>query len=193
VRSTPEQLLADLVGRWTRGEPLEVEALLERAGPQSDELAMLIDAFLERAPRREPTQDAVAFVRALDEPQPPLLRARQARCLKLDDIAAALVDRLGLPDGARVKVRRHYQALELGQLDPAGVAATVWAALAIILGRDAQSLAAAPAPVVAAPAMYRDAGTLERALTDYSLGRRTEPVEQDEADRLFGVAPADDG
>jgi hypothetical protein len=192
VRSTPEQLLADLVGRWTRGEPLEVEALLERAGPQSDELAMLIDAFLERAPRREPTQDAVAFVRALDEPQPPLLRARQARRLKLDDIAAALVDRLGLPAGARVKVRRHYQALELGQLDPAGVAATVWAALAIILGRDAQSLAAAPAPVVAAPAMYRDAGTLERALTDYSLGRRTEPVEQDEADRLFGVAPADD-
>jgi hypothetical protein len=193
VRSTPEQLLADLVGRWTRGEPLEVEALLERAGPRSDELALLIDAFLERAPRREPTQDAVAFVRALDEPQPPLLRARQARRLKLDDIAAALVDRLGLPDGARVKVRRHYQALELGQLDPAGVAATVWAALAIILGRDAQSLAAAPAPVVAAPAMYRDAGTLERALTDYSLGRRTEPVEQDEADRLFGVAPADDG
>jgi len=193
VRSTPDQLLDDLVGRWTRGEPLEVEALLERAGPQSDELALLIDTFLERAPRREPTLDAIAFVRSLDEPQPPLLRARQARRLKLDDLAAALAERLGLPVEARPKVRRHYQALELGQLDPAGVAATVWAALASLLGRNAQSLAAAPTPVVSAPAMYRDADTLERALTDYSLGRRSEPVAPDEVDRLFGVTPADDG
>ncbi len=54
----------------------------------------LIDRFLERAPRREPTPDALAFVRSLDDP--PLLRARQALGLKLDDLAAALVEQLGL-------------------------------------------------------------------------------------------------
>ncbi len=83
VTTTVEQLLDEFVGRWTRGEPLAVDELLVRAGPQADELAGLIDAFLERAPRREPTPEALAFVRSLDEP--PLLRARQALGLKLDD------------------------------------------------------------------------------------------------------------
>ena len=41
-----EQLLDEFVGLWTRGEPLAVEGLLVRAGPQADELAALIDAFL---------------------------------------------------------------------------------------------------------------------------------------------------
>ena len=85
---TVEQLLDEFVGRWTRDEPLAVDELLVRAGPQADELAGLIDRFLERSPRREPSADALAFVRALDDP--PLLRARQAQGLKLDDVAAGL-------------------------------------------------------------------------------------------------------
>ena len=122
----------------------------------ADELATLIDAFLERAPRREPTPEALAFVHSLDAP--PLLRARQARRLKLDDLVAGLVEKLGLPQEARAKVRRYYQQLELGQLDPAGVAAAVWVALGGLLGRDARGLVGAegllPA-LLSAPAMYR--------------------------------------
>ena len=125
MRISTEQLLGELVDRWALGKPLEVEELLGRAGPQADELAALIDAFLVRAPRREPTPEALAAVRALAEP--PLLRARQALGLKLDDLAAGLVESLGLRGRPRAqKVRRYYQELELGQLDPAGVAASVW-------------------------------------------------------------------
>ena len=187
--STPEQLLDELVGRWTRGEPLEVDELLLRADSQSDELAGLIDAFLERAPRREPTPAALALVRSLDEPS--LLRARQERRLKLDDLTAGLLDKLGLPTAARAKVRRYYQDLELGQLDPAGVAVSVWEALSGLLGRDARGLAALRPVAAAAPAMFRladyDRGAAEGTLTP-SGSTETEP---DEVDRLFGVRQSD--
>ena len=190
MRITPEQLLGDLVDRWTQGEPLAVDELLARAGPQADELADLIDAFLQRAPRREPTPDALAFVRSLDDP--PLLRARQALGLKLDDLAAALVEKLGLGEKARAKVRRYYQELELGQLEPAGVAASVWDALSGLLGRDARGLAGSLPTAMSAPTMYReanfDAEIPAHALT-MSLLVRPRP-EPDEVDRLFGVDPA---
>ena len=184
-----EQLLDEFVGRWTRGEPLAVDELLVRAGPQADELAALIDRFLERAPRREPTADALTFVRSLDDP--PLLRVRQARKLKLDDLVVGLVEKLGLPENARTKVRRYYQELELGQLDPAGVAVSVWVALAGLLGRDARGLAGVQPTAVSAPAMYRDADhatDLPESAFATSLADKPEP---DEVDRLFGVTPSD--
>jgi len=188
VTGTSEHLLDEFVGRWTRGEPLAVDELLVRAGPQAGELAALIDRFLERAPRREPTADAIAFVRSLDEP--PLLRARQARKLKLDDLVAGLVEKLGLGEAAREKVRRYYQELELGQLDPAGVAVSVWVALAGLLGRDVRGLAGVSPTAISAPAMYRAAdfdAVLLDAITVPSLAR----PEPDEVDRLFGVASSE--
>ena len=124
--------------------------------------------------------------------QPSLQRVRRARGLELDDVAAALVRSLGLPDDVRGGVRRHYRDLEGGRLDPADVAATVWAALAKILARDAEALVEPPAPVIEASARYVHADTLDRALTDYALGRRREPLSPDEVDRLFGAAPGGD-
>lgn len=184
-----EQLLDEFVGRWASDAPLAVDELLVRAGPQADELALLVDRFLERAPRREPTLDAIAFVRSLDDP--PLLRARQALGLKLDDLAAALVEKLGLGKKAREKVRRYYQELELGQLEPAGVTASVWDALSGLLGRDARGLAALPLQAPAAEPMFREANF---ALADddvpLSPDPRAEPSRQDEVDRLFGVDPS---
>ena len=187
MTSQLEQLLDEFVGRWTRGEPLAVDELLVRAGPEADELAVLIDRFLERAPRREPTADALAFVRSLDDP--PLLRARQALGLKLDDLAAALVETLGLGEKAREKVRRYYQELELGQLEPAGVAASVWDALSGLLGRDARGLAGSLPAAMSALAMYREANFDPEIPADaltMSLTVRPES-EPDEVDRLFGV------
>ena len=183
MTTTVEQLLDDFIGRWTRDEPLAVDELLVRAGPQADELAGLIDRFLERAPRREPTPDALAYVRALDDP--PLLRARQALGLKLDDFAEALVARLGLGEGARRKVRSYYQQLELGQLDASGVAASVWDALSGLLGRDARQLAAFQPPAPAAGAMYRVAtADYDVPSVAYAQAAKAEP-ELDEVDRLF--------
>jgi hypothetical protein len=180
---TPEQLLDELVGRWTRGEPLDVDDLLARAGAQSDELAALIDVFLERVPRRAPAPDALAFVRSLDEP--PLLRARHAVGLKLDDVAAALTERLGLPATALRKVRGYYQDLELGDLSPSGVAASVWDALTGILGRDPRMLAAFKPAAPAAEAMYRAVSAdYDMPLADLAPRAKSEP-ELDEVDRLF--------
>jgi hypothetical protein len=139
-------------------------------------------------PNQPPLQDPTT-----GPDQPPLLqRARQARGLELDDLAAALVRSLGLPDDARAGVRRHYRDLERGRLDPADVAATVWAALAKVLGREAEALVEPPAAAIEAPALHAHADTLDRALTDYALGRRREPLSPDEVDRLFGPAPGGD-
>ena len=200
-----EKLLEEFLNRWAQGEPLAVDDLIMRAGPRSDELADLIDTFLQRAPPREPTPEALAYVRSLDEP--PLLRARQEKRLKLDDLAALLVEKLGLPTSARAKVRRHYQDLELGKLDPRGVAGSVWDVLTGLLGSDTRRLAAISPPTRAAPAMFRaglgpprrkPAARLEwlaQSSESFELrrekpaaSRRTGP---DEVDRLFGVDPPD--
>ena len=183
--TTVDQLLDEFVGRWTRDEPLAVDELLVRAGPEADELAGLIDRFLERAPRREPTADALAYVRALDDP--PLLRARQALGLKLDDLAASLVSQLGLGEKARVKVRRYYQELELGQLEASGVAASVWDVLSKLLGRDARRLAAFQPLPPAAKAMFRVASADYEPLADLHPPAAMAEREFDEVDRLFGV------
>jgi hypothetical protein len=126
--------------------------------------------------------------------QPPVLqRARQARGLELDDLAAALVRAIGLPDDARAGVRRHYRDLERGRLDPADVAVTIWAALAKVLDRDAGAPVEPPGDVIEDEVPWAQAHKLDRALTDYSLGRRREPLSRDEVDRLFGTAPVSDG
>jgi hypothetical protein len=183
VRTTVDQLLDEFVARWTRDEPLEVDELLVQAGPEADELADLIDRFLGRAPRREPTAEALAFVRGLDDP--PLLRARQAQGLKLDDLAAALASRLDLGEGARWKVRRYYQQLELGQLDASGVAASVWDALSKVLGRDTRELAAfQPAAPTAGPMFRAATADYDTPHTAYAAAARAHP-ELDEVDRLF--------
>ena len=186
MKGNVEHLLEEFVGRWTRDEPLAVDELLVRAGPEADELAGLIDRFLERAPRREPTPDALAFVRSLDDP--PLLRARQAKQLKLDDLTTSLVEKLGLPGGARAKVRRYYQELELGQLDPGGVAASVWDALTGLLGRDARGLAALRPPAPIAAPMYRKVDFAAAAFGESSALSDVLSVEPDEVDSLFGVS-----
>ena len=187
MKGNVEHLLEEFVGRWTRDEPLAVDDLLVRAGPEADELAGLIDRFLERAPRREPTPDALAFVRSLDDP--PLLRARQALGLKLDDLAAALVEQLGVGETARLKVRRYYQELELGQLRPGGVAASVWEALSGVLGRDACRLAALPPAAPMAAPMYRKADFAADVGVDAAVAAPSAAPERDEIDRLFGVTP----
>ena len=98
-----------------------------KAGDRADELAPLIEAFLERAPRRKPSAEALAYVRSLDDP--PMLRARVAKALRVDDVVDAIVAACEIQPDARPKVRRYYQQLEGGVLDPSRVAAAVWDAI----------------------------------------------------------------
>ncbi len=88
-------------------------------------------------------------------------------------------------------MRRYYQDLELGQLDPSGVASSVWDALTGLLGRDARGLGALPPFASAAPAMYREADfesdLVYAGLAVPSMSLDEPAPELDEVDRLFGV------
>lgn len=177
-----EALLDELVRRHARGEPLDVEGTLRRAGDRADELAPLIDAFLARAPRRGPTPASLEFVRSLDDP--PLLRARVARAVRVDDVVDAIVAECDLDPAARPKVRRYYQQLEGGILDPAPVAASVWDAITGLLGRSRALLSAPPGPPPAAAPMYR--AEAQFSLSDrVALRSAAEPEAPDEVDALF--------
>jgi hypothetical protein len=94
-----ETLLDELARRHARGEPLDVEGTLRRAGDRADELAPLIERFLARAPRREASPRALAFVRSLDDP--PMVRARVARAVKVDDVVDAIVEACEIRRDAR--------------------------------------------------------------------------------------------
>jgi len=132
-----DALFEEFVTRWTRDEPIDVAGLLERAGPETDELARLIDTFFERAPRREPSDEsraAVAAIRARFEAEPPLVRARVAARRKVGDVVSEILASAKLPRTAEPLVRANYQRLEGGLLDPEGVADVVWSVLERVLG-----------------------------------------------------------
>ena len=183
-----DTLLDELARRHARGEPLDVEGTLARAGDRADELAPLIEAFLARAPRREPTAESLAFVRSLDEP--PLVRARVAKSLKDDDVVDGVGADCGHRPPVRPKGRRYYQQLEGGMLDPTHVAETVWAAITRVLGRSRALLSAPSGPAPAAAPMYRADALV---VLDEQLVPRAapEPSQSDMVDALFLGEPAD--
>ena len=87
-------------------------------------------------------------------------------------------------------MRRYYQELELGQLDAAGVAASVWDALTGLLGRDARALVSVPPAAPQAAAMFRAANVDHDSPFEAPTLSKNDP-EPDEVDRLFGVEPSD--
>ena len=182
-----DTLLDELAGRWARGEPLGVDELLSRAGERADELAPLIDAFLERAPRRAPSEDAMAYVRAFADP--PLLRLRLAHepALRVDDVADAITTACDVDPERGGKVRRYYQMLEAGTLDPAPVAEKLWSALAAVFGRPVRDLVRASStgpPATSGAYYYR--GAPEGGI-DLSATHAAPLKPADEVDRLFGL------
>ncbi len=184
-----ETLLDDLARRHARGEPLDVAGTLALAGDRADELAPLIESFLARAPRSQATASTLAYVQSLDEP--PMLRARVAKALRVDDVVDAIVAACKLQPDARPKVRRYYQQLEGGILDPSRVAASVWDAVTEVLGRSRSSLTApglgaAPA---AAP-MYRADPLFDPSELRFSASMK-EPEPPDEVDALFLGEPGE--
>lgn len=176
-----DTLLDELARRHARGEPLEVGELLARAGDRADDLAPLIEAFLARAPRRAPSAATLAYVRSLDDP--PMVRARVAKALKVDDVVDAIVTACEIRPDARPKVRRYYQQLEGGVLDPARVAASVWDAVTSILGRSREALSRPDLGAASAAPMYRADPLFDTSTV--ALGAPADPAPPDEVDALF--------
>jgi hypothetical protein len=173
------------------------------AGADRDELIALIDAYLQRAPRRgfdasafrgspaapvaETVQRSLAGASGL---WPALLpRLRRQRRIRRADLVAELAARLGA-EAQREKVGDYYHRMEQGLLPAAGVSDAVLEALGAIVGytkdalRSAGELPAAGGRAAAhAPAYTRVAPGAGDAAD--AAGPSPEAEEPDEVDRLF--------
>jgi hypothetical protein len=198
-----ETLFDDFARRYRRGEQPDVRDYLARAGTESEDLARMLDVFLQAAPAREPTEEDLVLMQARLEQEPPLLLLRQRRKLKRGAVVDALVAALGLDPAKREKVDGYYHRLETGLLDPKPVSSRVWDALTEFMAANVRALAGLRPPRPAAAAHYRRADwalELHEHIgppLDYAT---MEPVDgdaiaepsvdqPDEIDRLFTAGP----
>jgi len=133
-----DRLFDELAAAYVRGERPDLPAYLARAGDDADELARLVDAFLRVVPPPEPSEDDVAVMRARLEGEPGLLALRTRRGRKVDEVVDELAVRLEVDDRPRLK--RYYQRLEGGVLDPHPVDERVWDALRDVFATSVRNL-----------------------------------------------------
>jgi hypothetical protein len=206
--SDVERLLAEYKQAHRGGGDADPSPFLARAsGAEREQLAALIDAYLERAPRREfdaaRFRDSRAAVVADSAHRtlagsaglwPVLLpRLRNQARIKRADLVAELAARLGA-QSKQEKVASYYHGMEQGLLPAAGVSDTVLEELGKIVGYGKDALRSAgrmPAPGGPAPeprAVFarttRLGGPPEEEDARAAPGG-AEPEEWDEVDRLF--------
>lgn len=189
-----DRLFDEFAAAYVRGDQPDIGASLALAGDQADELARLIDAFLRVAPAPEPRDDDVAVMHARLGGEPGLLALRKRRARRVDDVVSDLAERLDVEDLPRLK--RYYQRLESGTLDPGPVDQRVWDALRELFVTNVRAIVR---PVTtptgeSAMAYYRRTGEagphLQMSTRSARLDERVVQVEaakpeRDELDRLF--------
>src|SRR5215211_3136802 len=180
------ELFATYAAAYASGERPRVEDYLARAGEGADELATLIERFLERAPARPAADDDRELLAAwLDTP---LLELRKRRRLRVDEVVDTLMVALGVDAKKRQKLKLYYQRLEGGLLDPKGVSQRVWDVLEGALGgKLVPPPARRPVSFDAEVAYYRaDASSVMLAQAPMAMPpAEPEPDERDEVDELF--------
>ena len=144
------------------GSPDPTPFLEQVSGRDRAELVALIDAFLERAPRRQFDPEALRSSRAAGVAEsvhrslagssgiwPSLLpQLRNKARLQRADLVSQLAERLGAA-GKNEKVGLYYHQMEQGLLPASGVSDSVLEALGRIIGYGAEALRKAgemPAP-----------------------------------------------
>jgi hypothetical protein len=176
------QLFEEYVGRFTAGERPDLREYLTRARDERDELARLVDRFLQWAEAPEPDEDAVAIAQAWIEGEAPMVALRTRRGLKRDAVVDALMTRFGLAAGSREKVRLRYHELETGQLDLGRVDRALLEELATLFkARVGDFLAWRPRPLAAEAAYYRASEVVPMS----PAPAQAQEDEPDEVDRLF--------
>jgi hypothetical protein len=189
-------LFEEYAAAYSRGDRPRAQDYLERAGPAADELAKLIDGWLRAVPVPEPDEETTALVGAWAAGEPPLVQLRSRRGVRVDDVVDAIVTALGLDVAKRAKVKRYYQRLEQGLLDPARVSRRVLAVVKGQLGertveglacvkvqwgeRTGEALAWRAPELRVEPAYYRAGPEMTIA-----TGMAAEAEPEDEIDRLF--------
>jgi hypothetical protein len=176
------ELFDSYAAAYARGERPSAEEYLDRAGPDRDQLSSLLDEFLRRAPVHPASEDDRRYLGLMLAEEPPLLRLRVESGTRVEDVVSALVDKLGLDPKKKTKVKRYYQRLEGGLLDPRGVSPRLRFALTDLLGASAEAAVSWTAPpATTAPTFLRDAEYVESLKP---AAARAAEVE-DEIDRLF--------
>lgn len=205
--TSPDRLLNDFVDAWSAGERPRVEDYLERA-PEGDrdELALLINAFLEEAPQPKysaetlaqiQAEPAVAELSALIDSQagfwPSLLpRLRERAELTRDEVVKRLAQALAL-EGREDRIKPYYHQMESGTIDPAGVSRKVLEALSRIFGVELSEIEEAGdfaglGAAVPTSAYMRSETVLEsraHAYDELPAAGAGDPGPWDEVDELF--------
>ena len=175
-------LFDDYAARFARGERPDARAYLARAGERADELATLLDRYLESAPAASPDAESVRVAEAWLAGDPPLVALRSSRGIRVEHVVDALMDRLALDPSKRAKVKRYYQRLEQGLLEPRGVSGRVWDVLQTTLGAGVERAAAWRPRPLAVDAAYLRADALMQA---HVPPPAAPAADLDEIDELF--------
>jgi hypothetical protein len=199
-----ERLFADYKEAHGSGGVADPQHFLGQvSGVERERLAALIDAYLERAPRREfdaaafrdspasAVTDSVARTLAGSAGLWPVLlpRLRNQARIKRADLVAELAARLGA-QSQQEKVATYYHEMEQGRLPASGVSDAVLDALGKIVGYGREALrraGAMPAPGGPQPegsAVFTRT-TRRGEAADEVTAARAAPDDWDEVDRLF--------
>jgi hypothetical protein len=210
VTTDRDRILSEFIDAWNAGARPEVDAFLQRA-QEADraDLAERISSFLAWAPTPDYSdasleeiaadpmvREALAAARGPSGLWPALLpRLRERAALTTTQLAAAVVQALGLPAARERKTAEYLDRMERGDLEPAGVSRRLLTALAGVLGvgvgelEGAGDLGAWRAP--SATAVFRAEDRAAEAIRDDleiladALAAPSDDVSWDEVDRLF--------
>lgn len=176
------ELFDEYAAAYARGDRPNAAEYVARAGEERSELASLLEQFLRRTPAPQPTEDDVRLLSLMLAEEPPLLSLRIRRGITVDSVVSAVIDRLGLDPAKRLKVKRYYQRLEGGLLDPAGVSTGLRTVLADVLDAPVENAIGWTAPAVASAGAF-----LRRSeqLGAVPSAPAAADAEGDEIDRLF--------
>lgn len=183
-------LFEEYAEAYARGEQPEAGEYLERAGDGADELANLIEGWLRAVPVPEPDAETLALISAWMEEEPPLVHVRASKGVRVDEVVTAIVADAGLAKAQTAKVKRYYQRLEEGLLDPRGVSERVWETLRRLIGPTAKAATVwRLTPTTLEPAFYRAADSPLALADRVDLDAMPSMPERDEVDELFTAAP----
>lgn len=200
--SDVQRLLAEFVAEDRGDVPADPVRYLDQVeGRDREELAVLIDAYLQRAPRRRVTSATVsssaravsdAVERSLfgDAGTWPLLlpRLRERAKLSRRVLVAQLAERLAV-DRAEQRVADYYHRMETGLIDPDGVTDRVLEALGALLGTSARRLRDAGRAIAPLRPALDAAAYARTAAPDPELAQSAPPPAAGDGDERAG----DDG